>query len=80
MYWFSLKGRADESIRGLICSEDILYFILVSGMFLGFSVLKLQFARRSCSMSVKVGKYVGLVACVCLTRVCFHDSSIEVFL
>ena len=81
MYWFSLKGRADESIRGLICSEDILYFILVSGMFLGFSVLKLQFARRSCSM--KVGKYVGLVACVALLGYvstipqlkCFYDAT-----
>ena len=83
MYWFSLKGRADESIRGLICSEDILYFILVSGMFLGFSVLKLQFARRSCSVSVKVGKYVGLVACVALLGYvstipqlkCFYDAT-----
>ena len=74
MYWFSLKGRADEPIRGLICSEDILYFILVSGMFLGFSVLKLQFARQSCSMSVKVGKYVGLVACG-FVRLYFHDPS-----
>lgn len=83
MYWFSLKGRADEPIRGLICSEDILYFILVSGMFLGFSVLKLQFARQSCSMSVKVGKYVGLVACVALFGYistipqlkCFYDAT-----
>lgn len=83
MYWFSLKGRVDEPIRGLICSEDILYFILVSGMFLGFSVLKLQFARQSCSMSVKVGKYVGLVACVALFGYistipqlkCFYDAT-----
>ena len=83
MYWFSLKGRADEPIRGLICSEDILYFILVSGMFLGFSVLKLRFARQSCSMSVKVGKYVGLVACVALFGYistipqlkCFYDAT-----
>ena len=83
MYWFSLKGRADEPIRGLICSEDILYFILVSGMFLDFSVLKLQFARQSCSMSVKVGKYVGLVACVALFGYistipqlkCFYDAT-----
>lgn len=83
MHWFSLKGRADEPIRGLICSEDILYFILVSGMFLGFSVLKLQFARQSCSMSVKVGKYVGLVACVALFGYistipqlkCFYDAT-----
>ena len=83
MYWFSLKGRADEPIRGLICSEDRLDFILVSGMFLGFSVLKLQFARQSCSMSVKVGKYVGLVACVALFGYistipqlkCFYDAT-----
>ena len=83
MYWFSLKGRADEPIRGLICSEDILYFIIVSGMFLGFSVLKLQFARQRCSMSVKVGKYVGLVACVALFGYistipqlkCFYDAT-----
>ena len=83
MYWFSLKGRADESIRGLICSEDMLYFILVSAMFLGFSILKLQFARQSCSISVKIGKYVGLVACVALLGYistipqlkCFYDAT-----
>lgn len=83
MYWFSLKGRADESMRGLICSEDVLYFILVSGMFIGFSVLKLQFARRSCPIALKVGKYVGLVACVALLGYistipalkCFYDAT-----
>ena len=83
MYWFSIKGRADESIRGLICSEDILYFILVSAMFIGFSVLKLQFARQSCSMGVKVGKYVGLVVCIAFLGYvstipqlkCFYDAT-----
>lgn len=79
MYWFSLKGRADESIRGLICSEDILYFILVSGMFIGFSVLKLQFARQNCSTSVKVGKYVGLVVCVALLGYISMIPQLKVF-
>ena len=64
LHWFSIVGRANESVRGLICSEDILYFILVSAMFIGLSVLKLQFARQSSSMMEKVGKYAGLVACV----------------
>lgn len=64
MHWFSIVGRANESVRGLICSEDIMYFVLVSAMFLSFSVLKLQFARRSSSMIEKVSKYVGLVVCV----------------
>ena len=83
MHWFSLVGRADESVRGLICSEDILYFVLVSGMFIGLSVLKLQFARRSCSTAVKVGKYVGLVVCVMALGYitsrpalkCFYDAT-----
>lgn len=50
MHWFSLVGHSQEAVRGLICSEDVLYFILVSAMFVGLSILKLQFSRRSCSI------------------------------
>lgn len=66
MQWFSLVGHSQEAIRGLICSEDILYFILVSGMFIGLSILKLQFSRRSCSIGLRIGKYAGLIVLVCL--------------
>lgn len=52
-------------------------------MFIGLSVLKLQFARRSCSTAVKVGKYVGLVVCVMALGYitsrpalkCFYDAT-----
>ena len=66
MHWFSLVGHSQEAIRGMICSTDVLYFVLVSAMFIGLSILRLQFSRRSCSVAVKVSKYVGLIVCVAL--------------
>ncbi|OUN66991.1 MULTISPECIES: Gldg family protein [unclassified Butyricimonas] len=59
-YWLSLGGRANTFIRGLICSEDIIYFVIMSGMFLGFAVLKLELLRESCSFAGKVSRYLGI--------------------
>ena len=59
-YWLSLGGRANAFIRGLICSEDILYFVLMSVMFLCFAILKLQLCRESCSFTGKAARYLGV--------------------
>ena len=32
-YWLSISGRADGFINGLICSEDLLYFIIVTRLY-----------------------------------------------
>ena len=32
-YWLSIRGRSDELIGGLICSEDVLYFLIVITLF-----------------------------------------------
>ena len=32
-YWLSISGRADEFINRLICSEDLLYFLLIIALF-----------------------------------------------
>ncbi|SDP45636.1 ABC-2 type transport system permease protein [Mucilaginibacter sp. OK268] len=61
-YFLSISGRAEESINGLLGSNDILYFLIVIAMFLGLTFLKLQFERRTISLSLKVGGYVGLIA------------------
>ena len=45
-YWLSISGRADEFINGLICSEDLFYFLLIIALFLTLSVLKLRAGRR----------------------------------
>ena len=38
-YWLSISGRCNEMISGLICSEDVLYFVIVVAMFLTLSGL-----------------------------------------
>ena len=82
-YWLSLGGRASTFIKGLICSEDILYFVLMSVMFLCFAILKLQLRRESCSFAGKAARYLGVfLAAVFLgyltsrpTMKWYHDST-----
>lgn len=45
-YWLSISGRAYEFIEGLICSEDVVYFLLIIVLFILLSILKLH-ANRS---------------------------------
>lgn len=56
-YWLSISGRCNEMIMGLICSEDVLYFLIVVCMFLTLSVMKLQANRTHASFSSVWGKY-----------------------
>ncbi len=38
-YWFSLKGRAENFISGLLSSSDIVYFLLLTSLALGGAIL-----------------------------------------
>ncbi|ASZ09644.1 Gldg family protein [Chitinophaga pendula] len=60
-YWLSISGRCNEMISGLICSEDVLYFIIVVGMFLTLSIQKLQAGRTHQSFGAVWGKYSFVV-------------------
>lgn len=61
-YWICLSGRSGPMTGGLICSEDVIYFLVVIAMFLSLSILKLQSTRQSESKIKTVGKYVALIA------------------
>ncbi|KUJ61419.1 hypothetical protein AR687_13365 [Flavobacteriaceae bacterium CRH] len=63
-YFLSISGRANEMIEGLIVSKDVLYFILVSVLFIGLSIFKLQTGRDAQSTSKRVLKYTGLIAII----------------
>lgn len=65
-YWLSISGRADELIAGLICSEDVLYFIIVSVLFLSLSIIRLQANRQKSRWTVTFGKYVWVLVGACL--------------
>ena len=47
-------------IAGLICSEDILYFIIVIAVFLGFCIIKLQSGKQRTTWYMVFSKYVGV--------------------
>jgi ABC-2 type transport system permease protein len=41
-YWLSITGRVENLLRGLINSEDILYFLIIVTLFLFLAVFKLD--------------------------------------
>ena len=57
-YWLSISGRAYEFLGGLICSEDVLYFIIVISLFILLSIMRLQSGRKGYGMVVSLGRYV----------------------
>ena len=59
-YWLSIESRADNFIKGLICSEDVLYFVILSAMFVSFTVLKLRLKRERHSGWAKAGRYAAV--------------------
>ena len=59
-FWLAISGRAGEFVNGLICSEDVIYFLIVIGLFLFMSVIRLQACRQKSSWAVNFGKYAGV--------------------
>ena len=60
-YWLAISGRVDTFIRGMITSEDLLYFILVIVLFIGLAILKMQTSRQKSSRIVTFGKYAIVI-------------------
>ena len=63
-YWLSIKGRASEMVGGLICSDDVIYFLSVILLFLWFSVIKLDNTRTHRSLRGKAARYAAALLTV----------------
>lgn len=61
-YFLSMNGRAEESINGLLGTNDIFYFLIVIVLFLGLTLLKLRFERRTITLSNRIMQYAGFIA------------------
>lgn len=71
-YWFSLSGRSNDFINGMIGTEDLLYFLIVISLALSLAVMYLRIVRHRCSI------YAGVVLCMLLisgAMVCGYVSS-----
>lgn len=60
-YWLSISGRAQKFIKGLICSEDVLYFLILIPLFLCWTIIQLQAARQKSKWSVTWSKFLILL-------------------
>lgn len=56
-YWLAISGRSQTFIDGMITSEDLLYFLIVISLFLGFTIIKLQSGRQRKPWYVTLGRY-----------------------
>ena len=82
-YWLSIAGRSTEMINGLICSEDILYFLIVIVLFVMLTILRLRFNRKKGSQTMRVGWYTLVVGSAMLlgylssrpALMCFYDTT-----
>ncbi|MBB6498751.1 Gldg family protein [Pedobacter cryoconitis] len=57
-YSLSMPSRAERLVGGLLTSRDVIYYLVVTGIFLGFTIARLQFARVSKSIVRQVLRYV----------------------
>lgn len=82
-YWLSISGRADTFFKGLICSEDFLYFILVITLFVTLSILRLQAERTKRSTSQNLFRYGDVIVVTLLIGYisarpalrCYYDAT-----
>ncbi|HWV72241.1 MAG TPA: Gldg family protein [Pseudosphingobacterium sp.] len=65
-YFLSIAGRAEESINGLLGSNDVFYFLVVITLFIGLTLLKLQFERRTISLTGRVMRYGSMIVLMLL--------------
>lgn len=80
-YW--ICSAPHGPIAGLINSGDVLYYFLMPALFIGMSIMKLQFARQSKPWYTKVVKYLALLVVIVgigyatsrRTTVCITDLS-----
>ncbi len=82
-WWLSISGRCEEFIRGLICSEDLIYFVMVSALFLSLAIMRTSNRRKARSAGRRFAGYMAAVVITCAVAflssrpqlMWFHDST-----
>ncbi|MVT08806.1 Gldg family protein [Chitinophaga tropicalis] len=61
-YYFSINGRTQSMLGGLITTKDVIYFIVIVYIFLGLSIYKLKAGMESKPAIVKASRYAAVMA------------------
>ena len=65
-YWLAMGGRSDTFISGMICSEDLIYFIVVICLFLSLTIIRLNAVRQKIKFSITLGRNLVVIVIACL--------------
>jgi len=57
----SIGSRTALMIKGLLNSRDVIYYLVISGMFLAFTVTRLDLARNSRPFLYQVSRYILII-------------------
>ncbi|MBE6250161.1 MAG: ABC transporter [Bacteroidales bacterium] len=64
-FWVGISGRASTFIRGMICSEDVIYFLTIIALFLSLTILRLQGEAVRSTRKVMTLKYIAVIVLFC---------------
>lgn len=79
-YWLGIAGRASTFIQGMICSEDVIYFIAVIAFFLALTVIKLKGESDRCTKAAITTSYVTAVLVLCCVAFFSSRPSMKAYL
>ena len=65
-YWFAINNRSSYFVYGMVCSEDVIYFLVIIAMFLALTLTKLHFDRTKSGVLPKICRYTAIVAIACV--------------
>lgn len=60
-FFLHLPGRADKMLIGLITTKDVIYFLVIVYMFLGFTILRLRAAREAKPWYMSLLRYSAVI-------------------
>lgn len=78
-YWLSIKGRASTMVGGLVCTDDIIYFLAVTGFFLALSVILLENRKARRTAAGKCLRYGAALAVLVLVGFISSRPSLKAF-
>jgi len=61
-----MNGRVSTFIDGMLCSEDLIYFPTVIGLFLMLTIIRLHAIRQKQKFTITLYKNCAVIAMVCL--------------
>ena len=68
-WWLSISGRCETFIAGLLCSEDLIYFVTLTALFLVLAIMRISNKRRCRPAKVRFFGYAAAVAATVLISI-----------